>query len=284
MVPEVKGIRLLYSFEFEKYKDIIPHAEEDWWVLDHPDSEYDIVNNAIHSDRVQSFTIRSILGIRPVLEISSVNLLYEIDEIGSEFYLYNQIWTVLDKNIAICNRCIADSRYGTTNIWSSSDVKKYLDNFLYRNKFLSYDNKNNTDYIRRSDAILAIQRHGIGYDDPEDFSPEQAERYIISNLKKIPSINIEEKTHITESLINIPDYVYGSDVSENDYIKRKDVLDIIRQRGYHWEISRIEQLPGINISITGYAYKCSCCGHTLLSLPTQGEPCPNCGASLIAPR
>lgn len=250
IVPKVKGIRLLYSFEFEKYKDIIPHTDEDWWVLDHPDSEYDIINNGICSDRVQSFTIRSILGIRPVLEISSENLVYEIDEIGSELYLYNQLWTVLNKDTIICNRCIASSKYGSTNIWSSSDVKKYLDNFLYINKFLSDNNKD----------------------------------YIISNLKKNQPVNIEKKTSITESLISIPDYAYGSDVSENDYIKRKDVLDIIRQKGYHWEVSRIEQLPGINISITGYAYKCSCCGHTLLSLPTQGEPCPNCGASLIAPR
>lgn len=199
MTPEVKGIRLLYSFEFDNYYPMIPHVEEDWWLLDHPDSDDDIItNNGVASssysdlpDTVRSFTIRSVLGVRPVLEIDNKDLLYKIE---SRFYLYDQIWTVLDKDIAICNRCIADSRYGTTNIWSSSDAKKHLDNFLYRNKFLSYDNKNDTDYIRRSDAILTIQRHGIGYNDPEDFSPEQAERYIISNLKKIQPVNIEEKT------------------------------------------------------------------------------------------
>ena len=43
------------------------------------------------------------------------------------------------------------------------------------------------EYIKRSDAILAIQRHGVGsFDFEEDgWTPEQAERFVIAQLNKI---------------------------------------------------------------------------------------------------
>lgn len=42
------------------------------------------------------------------------------------------------------------------------------------------------ELIRRGDAVLMIQRHGIGCYDPDEFSPEQCERYVINMINKIP--------------------------------------------------------------------------------------------------
>ena len=42
------------------------------------------------------------------------------------------------------------------------------------------------DKIYRQDAILMIQRHGVGCFDQEDFYPEEAERFVISMLEKLP--------------------------------------------------------------------------------------------------
>lgn len=47
------------------------------------------------------------------------------------------------------------------------------------------------DYISRQDAILAIQLHGIGCFDPDDFIPEQSERYVINLLESLPSAQPE---------------------------------------------------------------------------------------------
>ena len=48
-----------------------------------------------------------------------------------------------------------------------------------------------SEYIKKDDAILAIQRYGVGCFDPDDFSPEQTERFIIARLNDIPSIKLE---------------------------------------------------------------------------------------------
>lgn len=46
------------------------------------------------------------------------------------------------------------------------------------------------DYISREAAILEIQRHGVGCFDPDEFTPEQAERFVISRLKSIPAADV----------------------------------------------------------------------------------------------
>lgn len=48
------------------------------------------------------------------------------------------------------------------------------------------------EYIKRSVAIHAIQRHGVGsFDFEEDgWTPEQAERFVISEIKKLPSEDV----------------------------------------------------------------------------------------------
>ena len=50
------------------------------------------------------------------------------------------------------------------------------------------------DAISRAEAILQIQRHGVGCFDPDEFSPEQAERFVINMLNELPSVNPQPKT------------------------------------------------------------------------------------------
>ena len=50
------------------------------------------------------------------------------------------------------------------------------------------------DSISRAEAILQIQRHGVGCFDPDEFSPEQAERFVINMLNELPSVNPQPKT------------------------------------------------------------------------------------------
>ncbi len=50
------------------------------------------------------------------------------------------------------------------------------------------------DEISRKDAIKQIQKYGVGCFDEEDFTPEQCERFVISLLENLPSVQSEQKT------------------------------------------------------------------------------------------
>ena len=50
-------------------------------------------------------------------------------------------------------------------------------------------------YIRLDDAIMQIQRYGVGCFDEEDFIPEQAERFVIAKLKEISIDDIQPVKH-----------------------------------------------------------------------------------------
>ena len=50
------------------------------------------------------------------------------------------------------------------------------------------------DLISRKDAILMIQRHGVGCFNADEFCPEEAERFVIGMLEKLPSAEPEQKT------------------------------------------------------------------------------------------
>ena len=51
------------------------------------------------------------------------------------------------------------------------------------------------DCISRKDAIVAVQKYGVGSFDFEYdyYTPEQAERFIINLLSKLPSVQSERK-------------------------------------------------------------------------------------------
>lgn len=57
-----------------------------------------------------------------------------------------------------------------------------------------------SDYISREAAILEVQRYGVGCLDADDFTPEQAERFVISRLESIPAADVRpaeaEWTHL----------------------------------------------------------------------------------------
>ena len=52
-----------------------------------------------------------------------------------------------------------------------------------------------SDYIERVAAILEIQRHGVGAQDFENFTPEQAERFVIGRLESIPAADVALVVH-----------------------------------------------------------------------------------------
>lgn len=54
---------------------------------------------------------------------------------------------------------------------------------------------NNNDLIWRKDAVLELQRYGVGCTDADDFTPEQAERFVISRLNAIPAVDAAEVRH-----------------------------------------------------------------------------------------
>lgn len=59
------------------------------------------------------------------------------------------------------------------------------------------------DVISRADAILQIQRHGVGCFDPDEFSPEVCERFVIDLISKLPSYRLEyESKELCEDAIS----------------------------------------------------------------------------------
>ena len=47
--------------------------------------------------------------------------------------------------------------------------------------------------ISREEAILQIQRNGVGCLDSDDFTPETCERFVIDLLKKLPPVYARNK-------------------------------------------------------------------------------------------
>lgn len=50
------------------------------------------------------------------------------------------------------------------------------------------------DCVSRQEAILQVQRYGVGCFDAEEFSPEQCERFVIQKLNDLPPVTQKEKT------------------------------------------------------------------------------------------
>lgn len=60
------------------------------------------------------------------------------------------------------------------------------------------------DLIRRGDAVLAVQRYGVGAFYPGSFHGEPAERFVIERLKEVPAANVidgKECTYAVEKLV-----------------------------------------------------------------------------------
>lgn len=55
------------------------------------------------------------------------------------------------------------------------------------------------DAISRAEAIKTIQRYGVGALDFEDYTPEQAERFVINQLNELPSVSPQRKVGQVDS-------------------------------------------------------------------------------------
>ena len=52
-----------------------------------------------------------------------------------------------------------------------------------------------SDCIKREDAIREIQKFGVGAQDFESYTPEQAERFVIGRLESIPAADVAPVVH-----------------------------------------------------------------------------------------
>ena len=71
----------------------------------------------------------------------------------------------------------------------------------------------NDEYISRKEAILQIQRYGVGCLDADEFTPEQCERFVISKLQELPSVEsfkVNEWISVSERLPEIRERVLVS--------------------------------------------------------------------------
>ena len=60
----------------------------------------------------------------------------------------------------------------------------------YKNPVNNTDVKDDT--ISRKEAVMIIQKYGVGCFDPDEFSPEECERFVISKLNSLPPASSQE--------------------------------------------------------------------------------------------
>jgi len=94
--------------------------------------------------------------------------------------------------------------------------------------------------ISREEAILQIQRNGVGCLDSDDFTPETCERFVIDMLKKLPPVYAREKSQW--------EYVADGIARENCYV-----------------------------TVTYGHYRCKKCGHEVRFME---QFCGKCGAEM----
>lgn len=61
-----------------------------------------------------------------------------------------------------------------------------------------YGSYSDNDYISREDAIKTIQQYGVGSYDFEDYTPEQAERFVIQRLSELPPVGKDTNVTTTD--------------------------------------------------------------------------------------
>lgn len=94
--------------------------------------------------------------------------------------------------------------------------------------------------ISREEAILQIQRYGVGCLDSDDFTPEACERFVIDLLKKLPTVYTRKKSQW--------EYVADGIARENCFV-----------------------------TVSYGHYRCKNCGHEVLH---KEQFCGKCGAEM----
>ncbi len=128
------------------------------------------------------------------------------------------------------------------------------------------------DAISRKDAILQIQRHGVGCFDAEDFTPEQCERFVINKIKELPSVTPQQrKTQM---------------IDESNFDVNQYEMDL--QSAYDCGRASTQQRTGQWILLDeclNSGYYCSECQKKVVkegwsNTVKKIKYCPNCGAKM----
>lgn len=77
-------------------------------------------------------------------------------------------------------------RYKEPDIYTETEIRQALDIAIK-----ALEQEPCEDAISRAEAILKIQLHGVGCFDPDEFSPEVCERFVINLISELPSYRLE---------------------------------------------------------------------------------------------
>ena len=132
---DIEGITLLSSEEYERYRDNIP-AVDFWWWLRSPGC-MELFVSSVHLDglyTVGDYVLNTDGSIRPVLHLKSDNL-----SIGEVFEFGNHKWTMIGKNVALCDTAFCkmafrNDLYGKLNDYEYSAIRQYLEKWLEEQK------------------------------------------------------------------------------------------------------------------------------------------------------
>lgn len=121
-------IFLLSTEEYERYKNIIPHIKQWWWLRSPGSSHYDAASvDSVGSVNYYGDTVNdALVCVRPVLRIALNNL-----QIGSMFVKYDFPWIKIDDNLAIAEVPIGFEKFDDkSNDYATSYIRKWLKMWL----------------------------------------------------------------------------------------------------------------------------------------------------------
>lgn len=143
-LKNIKDISLLTSEEYSKYEEYIPRLmDKGWWLMPDKDGPFAVFDYELDIYEAGPPVVDSWLkktdggcGVRPVmrLDTKSFNL-----QTGDAFNLAGENWTVISKDLAICDSIIADMEFvpredKSLNLWESSDIKQFIKDWWKESK------------------------------------------------------------------------------------------------------------------------------------------------------
>ena len=129
MMMKIKEITLLSYDEYSKYRHLISKIKNPWWLRSAPDETF--VYSVLGSGFLFPDLPNQILGVRPALICSDLRKNSE-----EKIDIFGYTWTVLDKNLLLCDSVITESQFDTTiilekNNWEESSLKEWLELWYY---------------------------------------------------------------------------------------------------------------------------------------------------------
>ena len=147
--PKIEGITLPSAEEINKLSQTNPRLLNScaWFWLRTPYTPNSCFTSLVEEEGfVSYYLVNYKYCVRPILKI---NLEESVFKIGDSFKINDYEFTIIDSNIALMNDLIRDEsgdrlkipfnkNYKKGNNYEDSDIKKFLDNFLY-DKLLTLD-------------------------------------------------------------------------------------------------------------------------------------------------